>query len=297
MRALRRLAIALVALGVTAWSSAAPAVAVPSPTPTSPPCKAGSLKMAASSNIGVAGAPDSWVSRSAAIQNTTGYYYSDLTLAFDIWPDTGTPGTRPMMHYIGTNGTVVSVTLRPVSKPRAAWRAERLKPPKVWPNGTPSFLGIELSFPANSAVTTYSTKLTLTAGVCGDTVLASTSGMRFGFMTGGAASASPKPSASAKASAKASRKPSPAPGSTADTGGEVQPPTDDVAPGDSSTAEADAAMADQAMASSSSPLPWLAGLGVTALVCAGGLIWWVRRNRDEDDEDDDYRGIRRAPGR
>lgn len=288
MSTLRRLLFGLVASGLFAlpMAVATPAAAEPTPTPTGPQCKAGLLTMTTPSDIAVAGAPDSWVRRSATIRNTTSDFYNGLTVVFDIWPDKGTPSTQPppMMRYTGTGNTTVPVTLRLAYQPRLVWRAVGLKPTTAFPGGAPSFLSIELSFPASSAVTTYSTRLTLTAGVCGSTVLASSSGIRFGFMTSGSAStsASLKPSASAKASAKPSRKPSPAPATSADG---MLPSSDEVAAEDSSGAVPDQDLvAGEREDDAGSPLPWLAGLGLAALIMAVGLLFWLRRRAPADDE-------------
>jgi hypothetical protein len=281
MSTLRRLTTALLALGfaVLPPAVATPASAEPTPTPA-PPCKADSLKMTTQSGIAVVDAPESGVSRSATIQNTTGYDYGDLTVAISIWPDNGTTGITPRMSYIGASGTSLPVTLRLAGPTRPGWGAGGLK--------VRSVLRIYLSFPADSVVTTYSTKLILTAGVCGSTVLAATSGMRFGFMTSGPASVSPKPSASAKASLKPTRKPSASAQAGEPSDEAVQPPPDGTQASEGSPVEG----SDQDLASGDSkgdggsPLPWLAGLGVAAVIGAGGLLFWLRRTSYEDEDED-----------
>jgi hypothetical protein len=280
MSTLRRLVIGLVALGFAALP-AAPAAAEPTPTPTpGPACKAGSLKLTFPGDIAVADAPDTWVARAGRIQETAGDSYTDLLLTVDLWPDQGQPGLTPKARFTGTKGTVVMPTLRRVNSPRSGWEAGRLKPPTVWPNGVTSSFGFALSFPSNAAVTTYSAKWTATAARCGDTVLGSGTGMRFGFMTSGAtvsASAMPKPSASARAS----RKPSPIPEVSEE---EVLPPPDETSPEESGEAVLDPDLASGESDGGGSPLPWMAGLGLTALLVAGGLLFWLRRTSyDEDD--------------
>jgi hypothetical protein len=289
MSNLRRLTTALLALGfaVLPPAVAAPAAAEPTPTPA-PPCKADSLKLTVPSDIAVAPQPDTYVSRSAIVQNTTGYYYNDLVLAFEIWPDQGNLIGTPKLRFTGTGGTQIAVALRLVSTPRPAWRATGLKPPKVWPTGTPSYAGFELAFPSTSPVTTYSTKLTLTAGVCGATVLASRTGMRFGFMTSGTASVPPKPSASAKASAKPTRKPGASPNAAESSEEAVQPPDETPASEASPVEGSDADLASgESGSDGGSPLPWLAGLGVAGLFVAGGLLFRLRRRSYEDEDEDD----------
>lgn len=279
MRTLHRLTIALLALGF-AGAPAMPAAAEPTPSPSAPPCKAGELKVTASGDpVVVAWAADTAVMKSGQLSNATGYYFKDLALTFAIWPDQGVSGLAPKVR-LNTGSTKQDLHFSHVSSPRPMWIASGLKPPVVWPTGTPSGFQFEVSFPAGSTVTTYSTRLTATAAVCGDTVLASSTAMRFGFMTAGTPTqtASAKPRASA--SAKASRKPTPTPQASEE---EV------VAPGDQApdaTESADGIAPDQDLSSgesSSSPLPWIAGLGVTALIVAGGLLWWVRRSSYDED--------------
>ena len=282
MSALRRLAIALVAVGFTAVLPTCPAVAEPTPSASAPPCRTNLMTFTFASGIAVAAAPGEWASRSGTLIDKAGntYSFKDLVFTFQIAPDMGGVTVRPNARMVHS-ATTQPLSLRRVTSPKPMWVAENIKPPTLFP-GQRTFFRFDVSFPAGSTVTTYSTRLTATAAVCGDTVLASGTGMRFGFMTAGpSATAGPKPSATA--SAKASRKPSPSPAAS-DSGEEVQPPPDDVAPGDSPTAQAEAATADKPVSSTGSPLPWLAGLGVTALVCAGGLLWWLRRTRYDEDE-------------
>jgi hypothetical protein len=283
MSTLRRLTTALLALGFAVLPpvAAAPAAAEPTPTP-GPACKAGSLKLTFPGDTAVADAPDTWVARTGRIQETAGDSYSDLFLTVDLWPDQGSPGSTPKARFTGTKATVVMPMLRRVNSPRPGWEAVRLKPPIVWPNSVTSSFKFELSFPSNAAVTTYSAKWTATATRCGDTVLGSGTGMRFGFMTAGTSmSPSAKPHTSPSA-AKPSRKPS---ASAAPLPSEEEVV---VSPDESSPEESSAAQPDSDLASgepdSSTPLPWLAGLGVTALLVAVGLIFWLRRTSYEDED-------------
>jgi hypothetical protein len=136
-------------------------------------------------------------------------------------------------------------------------------------------------------VTTYTAKLTVTAGVCGDTVLGSSTAMTFGFLTdkpgNPPTSATPKPAASAKTSAKpiANASRSPAAAASQD---DVVVPVDGAA--DASTEESPATDLASGLPEDDdgSPLPWLAGLGVTALIVAVGVLFWLRRTSDGDEE-------------
>jgi hypothetical protein len=281
MSTLRRLTSGLLALGFIALPTAA-AAAEPTPAPTSgPACKAGSLKLTFPGDIAVADAPDTWAARTGRIQDVSGDYYSDLLLTIAIWPDQGSPGLTPRARFTGSNGMVVTPTLRRVNSPHAGWEAVRLKPPRVWPNSVTSGFKFELSFPPNSVVTTYSTKVTATSAQCDGTALGSGTGMRYGFMTSGpAASASAKPRPSA--SAKPSRKPSPTP-EASEVSEEALPSAEETSPDTSQEpiVDQDLAAGDS---DGGSPLPWMAGLGLTALVVAGGLLFWLRRTSyDEDD--------------
>lgn len=287
MSTLRRIASALAVAALIALP-AHPAYAEPTPSPSAPPCKSGSMKFTLPTDIAVASAPDVWLTRSGRIQDTVGYYYKDLAFTFAIWPDAGDLGVAPKVAWV-TSSSRIALRLHRVSSPRPMYVVEGIKAPTIFPGGQ-NFVKFEVAFSASNVVTTYSTKLTATAAVCGATVLGSSTAMRFGFQTDQAGnpptSATPKPSAPAKASAKSSAKPrtSPAPQASAPdeevVGGEA-------APGDSAVvadAANDLASGVQPEEDSGSPLPWLAGLGVTALVVAAGLLFWLRRSSAADED-------------